>query len=263
MAMDGCNMEYSQKDCQLLVSIHTPSIHCVSPENSSSLDCDFDVYEDSVTNVRSFFTSSLIEKHPHHEVEMSCDTSDVLECCCSHTIDGPNENIACVSAPARDHSSIAAHPVDAIESQLSADDEVWNSLQWISPDSSPSGACFGRIFDTTGAILISSADGRLPGRCPERTASAKVAKRSVLDGITLAAIRTLEQQLPLPDAAATLGVTPAELRRACRSLGITRWQHRAHAAAAAAAAAPELRAVAYAANLRRRYRSAAGPPGER
>ena len=47
------------------------------------------------------------------------------------------------------------------------------------------------------------------------------------------------------------------------SLGITRWQHRAHAAAAAAAAAPELRAVAYAANLRRRYRSAAGPPGER
>ena len=47
------------------------------------------------------------------------------------------------------------------------------------------------------------------------------------------------------------------------SLGITRWQHRAPAAAAAAAAAPELRAVAYAANLRRRYRSAAGPPGER
>ncbi len=63
----------------------------------------------------------------------------------------------------------------------------------------------------------------------------------------------LETRLPLSAAAAALGVSPADLRRACRPLGVRRWRHRAHAAAAAAAASPVARTVAYAANLRRRY----------
>ena len=71
--------------------------------------------------------------------------------------------------------------------------------------------------------------------------------------LSLESIQALEQRFPLAHAAAALGVSPAELRRACRRLGIARWRHRAHAAAAAAIAAPELRTVAYAANLRRRY----------
>ena len=75
----------------------------------------------------------------------------------------------------------------------------------------------------------------------------------LLPQLTLAAIRSLEQRLPLHAAAAVLGITPHELRAACRHLGISRWHHRAHAAAAAAVAAPERRTVAYAANLRRRY----------
>ena len=85
--------------------------------------------------------------------------------------------------------------------------------------------------------------------------------------LTLEDIRVLEKRHPLAAAAAALGVSPAELRRACRRLGIPRWRHRAHAAAAAALAAPELRTVVYAASLRRRYRSggaaaAAGPAGD-
>ncbi len=70
---------------------------------------------------------------------------------------------------------------------------------------------------------------------------------------SLETVLALEARLPLPAAAAALGVSPAALRRACRRLGVPRWRHRAHAAAAAAAAAPAARAVAYAANLRRRY----------
>ena len=73
------------------------------------------------------------------------------------------------------------------------------------------------------------------------------------DSVSLTQIQALERQAPLPAAAASLGMTPSELRRACRRLGIDRWRFRAHAAAAAAAAAPESRAVAYVANLRRRY----------
>ena len=72
-------------------------------------------------------------------------------------------------------------------------------------------------------------------------------------GSTLEIALALEARLPLPAAAAALGVSPAELRRACRRLGVPRWRHRAHAATAAAAAAPAARTVAYAANLRRRY----------
>ena len=71
--------------------------------------------------------------------------------------------------------------------------------------------------------------------------------------LTLESVLDLEARLPLSAAAAALGVSPAELRRACRRLGVRRWRHRAHAAAAAAAASPVARTVAYAANLRRRY----------
>ena len=75
---------------------------------------------------------------------------------------------------------------------------------------------------------------------------------------TLETVRALEARMPLPAAATALGVSQAELRRACRRLGVTRWSHRAHAATAAAAAAPGARTVAYAVNLRRRYGGA--PP---
>jgi hypothetical protein len=71
--------------------------------------------------------------------------------------------------------------------------------------------------------------------------------------LTLETVLALEARMPLPAAAAALGVSTAELRRACRRLGIPRWRYRAHAATAAAAAAPGARTVAYAANLRRRY----------
>ena len=75
--------------------------------------------------------------------------------------------------------------------------------------------------------------------------------------LTLESVLELEARLPLSAAAAALGVSPSELRRACRRLGVRRWRHRAHAAAAAAAASPAARTVAYAANLRRRYGGAA------
>ena len=75
--------------------------------------------------------------------------------------------------------------------------------------------------------------------------------------LTLESVLDLEARLPLSAAAAAACVSPAELRRACRRLGVRRWRHRAHAAAAAAAASPAARTVAYAANLRRRYGGAA------
>ncbi len=78
--------------------------------------------------------------------------------------------------------------------------------------------------------------------------------------LTMESLLALEARLPLPAAAAALGVSPAELRRACRRLGVPRWRHRAAAAAAAAAAAPAARTVAYAANLRRRYGNVPSPP---
>jgi predicted secreted protein len=71
--------------------------------------------------------------------------------------------------------------------------------------------------------------------------------------VSLATIQSLEQQMPMSAAAAALGISIPDLRRACRLHGIRRWRHRAHAAAAAATSDPALRAVAYAANLRRRY----------
>ena len=71
--------------------------------------------------------------------------------------------------------------------------------------------------------------------------------------LTLEHVLALEARLPLPAAAAAIGLSPAELRRTCRRLGVPRWRHRAAAAAAAAAAAPAARTVAYVANLRRRY----------
>jgi hypothetical protein len=75
--------------------------------------------------------------------------------------------------------------------------------------------------------------------------------------LTLESVLELEARLPLSAAAAALGVSPYELRRACRSLGVRRWSHRAHAAAATAVASPAARTMAYAANLRRRYGGAA------
>jgi hypothetical protein len=71
--------------------------------------------------------------------------------------------------------------------------------------------------------------------------------------LTLKIIRELEERLSLSAAAAHLGISTSDLRFACRQHGISRWSHRAHAATAAAVAAPEERAVAYTANLRRRY----------
>ena len=71
--------------------------------------------------------------------------------------------------------------------------------------------------------------------------------------LTLKIIRELEERLSLSAAAAHLGISTSDLRCVCRQHGISRWSHRAHAATAAAVAAPEERAVAYTANLRRRY----------
>ena len=71
--------------------------------------------------------------------------------------------------------------------------------------------------------------------------------------LTLKIIRELEERLSLAAAAAHLGISTSDLRCVCRQHGISRWSHRAHAATAAAVAAPEERAVAYTANLRRRY----------
>ena len=70
--------------------------------------------------------------------------------------------------------------------------------------------------------------------------------------LTLELLRELEGRMALPAAAALLGTSPADLRRACRSLGVARWSHRAAAAAQAAMSEPETRAMAYVAILRRR-----------
>ena len=83
-------------------------------------------------------------------------------------------------------------------------------------------------------------------------------RRQEASALTLDTIQDLEERLSLSAAAAALGVSPAELRRACRRLGVQRWRHRAHAATAAAVAAPEERAVAYTANLRRKYSGGSG-----
>ena len=76
-----------------------------------------------------------------------------------------------------------------------------------------------------------------------------------LESLTMEDLRELEERLPLHAAAASLGISMTDLRRACRRLGIFRWRHRARAAFAAAVAEPEARAVSYAANLRRQYAS--------
>ena len=92
---------------------------------------------------------------------------------------------------------------------------------------------------------------------PDKQTPQSQPRKARLAALTREAVQALEERLPLPAAAAALGVSPAELRRACRRLGVPRWRHRAHAAAAAAVAAPTARAMAYAANLRRRYGKAA------
>jgi hypothetical protein len=85
-------------------------------------------------------------------------------------------------------------------------------------------------------------------------------KRGLGASLTLGSVLAMEARMPLSPAAAALGISLSELRRACRRLGVPRWRHRAHAAAAAAAASPTARTVAYAANLRRRYGGQQLPP---
>ena len=88
-------------------------------------------------------------------------------------------------------------------------------------------------------------------------AAAVVAGSSILKPdrqLDFRTIMQLEADYSLASAAAVLGISQAELRSACRRLGIRRWNHRSSVAAAAAVAQADRKAVSYVFNLRRRLK---------
>ena len=80
-------------------------------------------------------------------------------------------------------------------------------------------------------ILLPQPVVHLPSVNSRHLPSGNVETRSfrMPQDITETVIRSLETRMPLPAAAASIGISPAELRRICRSVGINRWNHRAHA----------------------------------